>query len=341
MSERAATIMDVAKLAGVSKTTASDALAGAGRVSEATKERITAAANDLGYAPNRAAQHLRRSSVGAVGLYIPPRVMSMSFYMEFAFGAADEAQAFDLDLTLLAAPSRSHRLRRPRVDGLMVVDPLPEDPVVAGLFGSGLPTVAVGRYEGTGAKASATLEVDHFAMILQLLDHVASADSRRPGLIAPDTDFDSSWARQVKSAYRNWCSARRIEPQVREVAVDIDPTQIDDAVTSLVQDAGVDGLVCAPDGSAVRALTTLRALGVAVGADFPLASCAGGRGTELSVPSITAIDLRPHDYGMAATRLLTDILAGEITPPAHRTHRAVLTPRASTAGPGVASVMHQ
>jgi DNA-binding LacI/PurR family transcriptional regulator len=332
MADRVATILDVAKRAGVSKTTASDALAGRGRVSAPTTQRITAAAKALGYSPNRAAQHLRRSSVGAVGLYIPPRVMSMSFYMEFAFGAAEEAQAFDLDLTLLAAQSRSHQVRTPRVDGLMVVDPLPKDPVVKSLFASGLPTVAVGRYEGSGAKASATLEADHTAMVSQLFDHVAEAGSRRPGLITPDADFDSSWARQVKSAYRTWCSARRIEPHMREVAVDIDPSQIDAAVTSLVNDDHIDGLVCAPDGSAVRALTRLRSLGVAVGQDFPLASCADGRGTQLSAPSITSIDLRPHDYGCAATRLLTDLLRGEATPPAHRTHQAVLITRASTAG---------
>jgi len=331
VTERAVTILDVAERAGVSKTTASDALSGVGRMSDATRARIVEVASGLGYIPNSAARHLRSGSVGAIGLYIPARVMSMSFYMEFAFGAAEQAQTSDLDLTLLVATSRSVQVRTRRVDGLIVVDPLPEDPAVARLFQSGVPAVAVGRYEGTAAVASAVLEVDHTAMAWHLLDHVASAGSRQPGLIAPDTDFDSSWARQIKTAYRDWCLARGIQPRIREVTVDIDPVQLDTAVESLVED-GVDGLVCAPDGSALRALTTLQSLGLTVGADFPLASCVAGRGTELSVPAITAIELHPHDYGAAAARLLTDMLTGEVTPPTHRSHTAVLVPRASTGG---------
>jgi DNA-binding LacI/PurR family transcriptional regulator len=329
VAERAVTILDVAEQAGVSKTTASDALSGVGRISDATRARIAEVASGLGYIPNSAARQLRGGSVGAIGLYIPARVMSMAFYMEFAFGAAEQAQTSDLDLTLLVATSRSVQVRTRRVDGLIVVDPLPEDPAVARLFQSGVPAVAVGRYEGTAAVASAVLEVDHTATAWQLLDHVASAGSRQPGLITPDTDFDSSWARQIKTAYRDWCRARGIPPRLREVAVDIDPAQVDTAVESLVAD-GVDGLVCAPDGSAQRALTTLQGLGMAVGADFPLASCVAGRGTELSVPAITAIELHPHDYGAQAARLLTDLLTGEVTAPAHRSHTAALIRRAST-----------
>jgi DNA-binding LacI/PurR family transcriptional regulator len=53
------TILTVAREAGVSKTTASDALRGSGRVSEATRETVAQVARRLGYAPNGSARHLR------------------------------------------------------------------------------------------------------------------------------------------------------------------------------------------------------------------------------------------------------------------------------------------
>src|SRR6185436_18711691 len=52
------TIRDVARLAGVARTTASDALQGRGRVSEATRARVEAAAAALRYRPHAGARDL-------------------------------------------------------------------------------------------------------------------------------------------------------------------------------------------------------------------------------------------------------------------------------------------
>src|SRR3954468_3372383 len=59
------TLRDVARLAGVARTTASDALQGRGRVSEATRARVEAAAAALRYRPHAGARDLtlRRSEV--------------------------------------------------------------------------------------------------------------------------------------------------------------------------------------------------------------------------------------------------------------------------------------
>lgn len=51
----AVTLLDVARAAGVSKSTASDALQGSGRVAEATWDRVRGIAEELGYRPNSAA----------------------------------------------------------------------------------------------------------------------------------------------------------------------------------------------------------------------------------------------------------------------------------------------
>ena len=55
------TLADVAAKAGVSASTASLAFSGSGPVSDATKERVLAAASDLGYGgPDPRARSLRR-----------------------------------------------------------------------------------------------------------------------------------------------------------------------------------------------------------------------------------------------------------------------------------------
>ena len=65
---RPPTIADVARLAGVSRTTVSHALNGLGKVDPRTRERVRQAAAELGYRPNLRAQRLRRGQAKAIAL---------------------------------------------------------------------------------------------------------------------------------------------------------------------------------------------------------------------------------------------------------------------------------
>ena len=62
------TIIDVAKAAGVSKSTVSLVLQNSPSVSERTREDVRRAMQDLGYVYNRAAANLRSAQIGLVGL---------------------------------------------------------------------------------------------------------------------------------------------------------------------------------------------------------------------------------------------------------------------------------
>lgn len=65
------TLMDVARHAGVSRTTASYVITGGGRVSSATRERVFAAMEALGYVYNQGAASLRRQNARTVGVIVP------------------------------------------------------------------------------------------------------------------------------------------------------------------------------------------------------------------------------------------------------------------------------
>ena len=65
------TLEDVARLAGVSITSASMALSDSPRVADTTKVRVRAAAADLGYVPHSAGRALRSQRVGAVAVVVP------------------------------------------------------------------------------------------------------------------------------------------------------------------------------------------------------------------------------------------------------------------------------
>ncbi|WP_424971052.1 LacI family DNA-binding transcriptional regulator [Dinoroseobacter sp. S76] len=79
---RRPTILDVAKQAGVSKSTVSLVLQGSETVKDSTRDRVRAAMGEIGYVYNRSAATLRSSSSGLIGLVIND--LRNPFFTEFA-----------------------------------------------------------------------------------------------------------------------------------------------------------------------------------------------------------------------------------------------------------------
>lgn len=88
---RVATMSDVARRAGVSKMTVSNVLNGRARVSEATRDRVLAAVDELGYEINLTARRLRAGRVDTVALIVPR--FDHMYFAELAAGFATEVAA--------------------------------------------------------------------------------------------------------------------------------------------------------------------------------------------------------------------------------------------------------
>ena len=82
---RRATIVDVARVAGVSKSTVSLVLQGSPLVRAETRAAVEEAMESLGYVYNRAAAALRGASVGLIGIIIND--LRNPFFAEFAASA--------------------------------------------------------------------------------------------------------------------------------------------------------------------------------------------------------------------------------------------------------------
>ncbi|MFD7745008.1 LacI family DNA-binding transcriptional regulator [Streptomyces sp. NPDC059698] len=364
MTSRTVTLLDVARAAGVSKSTASDALQGAGRVAEATRDRVRAVAEELGYRPNSAARRLRRASTGAVGLHLPATATRLDYYMNLAFGAVERAQEDGLDVVLLAPAGAAGGRIASRVDGLLVIDPEAGDDAVPGLLDAGVPVVTGERYLGPATGPSAAVVCDNAASLTALLDHVTERGARRPALLAPAGS--SAWATALRATARSWGRARRVEVVLRTVPFAATPGEAETATRELLTaHPTVDAVITAPDGSAPGVLRAAAALGreigrpgdhgprpvggppggpgAPVGPEGPapgraapgllVASCVDGTATRGAGTPVTAVDLRPAAYGRACAELLCDILADRAAPDTVRRHAWSLETRASTGPP--------
>ena len=68
--ENQATIKDVAKRAGVSVASAGRALGNYGKISDETKQKVLAAAEELHYIPNKLAQSMRSHSTKTIAVVV-------------------------------------------------------------------------------------------------------------------------------------------------------------------------------------------------------------------------------------------------------------------------------
>lgn len=147
------TLRDVAELANVSQFTVSVVLNGSKsntRVSRETRNRILAAANELGYQPNSLARALRRQSTNILGLYFGYGHLEPHdpFHAEVLTGLQRGCEACDKDLMIHYSFHRYSvdevfaELVGGKIDGLVLIAS-PGDPLVERVRGSNLQVVAM------------------------------------------------------------------------------------------------------------------------------------------------------------------------------------------------------
>ncbi|HLH58541.1 MAG TPA: LacI family DNA-binding transcriptional regulator [Streptosporangiaceae bacterium] len=107
---RRPTIRDVARVAGVSPTTVSNALNGrTGRLSAATAERLRRACDELGFVPDELGRQLRRGHAKMIGLIVPS--VANPFWGEFVRAAEDAARPSDFTVLSVSSDRLQERER--------------------------------------------------------------------------------------------------------------------------------------------------------------------------------------------------------------------------------------
>jgi DNA-binding LacI/PurR family transcriptional regulator len=330
------TIRDVARAAGVSVTTVSDAMSGNGRLPAETRERVRTVAADLGYRPRASARRLREGRTGQVGLYcsflteVPGGMAGMGYYMDLAMGAAEVALARGLAMVLLPTGLTPEALGAIDVDGLVVADPLRGDDGLRALADLGLVIVTVGRDPTPGARHAGCVRTDDRRDMHELLDHLATRGARRIAFIR--ADIEAEWTEELTAGYRAWCSAHEVDERIKHVPVN--PEEAADAALQLLdQPDPPDAIVCGLDGGAAPVIRAVQERGVRVPDDLLVASCVDGPLMTASAPAITSIDLQPTEMGRRSAALLAAILEGAAPRRREQALETRLNVRASTGGP--------
>ena len=176
------TLNDVAELAGVSRATASRALAGYGRISEQTVLIVQSAARKLGYRPNEVARAMRAGKTKTIGLVVISDFTN-AFFDRATKAIIDAAKRQGYQTLVSHTDERIENERQAvqtlvekRVDGLIVVPSSDSDhdhlsrarigdtPVVLidrRLDNLDIPAVTTGDYEGAKSAVEHAVSKGH------------------------------------------------------------------------------------------------------------------------------------------------------------------------------------
>lgn len=152
------TLEEIAKLAGVSRSTVSRVINHHPSVRPEVRERVWAIIQETGYQPHAAARSLATRRTRVVGLIIPQAVTTLftdPFFPILIRGVADACNAHQYHLMLSLFSRREakeagtlyHQILRGRyLDGVVVSSAPLDDPLFPYLLEDGIPFVVVGRY---------------------------------------------------------------------------------------------------------------------------------------------------------------------------------------------------
>ncbi len=323
MSEpvRAATIDDVATAAGVSRSTASRVMSGAGSSSTSAGVRVRSAAERLGYVPNPLARALARG----VGTRVVLAVSAVSpdvhdEYLGLVMGGvaevcAPEGVGVSAQWLPLDAPEASlARLAEDRgVRGVVLINTTDRvlDAVPPGLLGR-IASI------GIGSDTVPAIDVDNAGAALAVISHLYLSGRRRIAMITgPD------WlpcTRRPLEAYRSVMRSAGLGDRI--VAGDFTAASGQRGALEILRRwPDTDAIFGICDATALGALSALRGLGVEVPADVAVAGFDDIPFAALSAPALTTATHPVRQIAAAAAEAVLDRTAAR---PASYPSRLVL-----------------
>jgi DNA-binding LacI/PurR family transcriptional regulator len=331
------TIADIARRAGVSKGAVSYALNGQPGVSEATRQRIIAIAQEIGFNANSAARALSGASARAVGLTLcrPARILGIEpWFMGLISGFEAElaARSYALTLQVVATPELEVAVYRRwwgerRIDGVIVTDLREQDVRIPVLQQLQLPAVVIGGPGDTGTIAQ--IWSDDAGAITEAVRYLVALGHRRIARVAGLPDLLHTQARTQA------LEEVGVKLDVDTVTVTSDYTGEEGARATrrLLSDSSrPTAIIYDNDVMAVAGLAVAQEMGLAVPGDLSIVAWDDSPLCSLVHPPLTALTRDIPAYGAMAARELLAAIDGEQLGNVEA-GAAHLTPRGSTAPP--------
>ena len=315
------TLEDIAKLAGVSRSTVSRVVNDHPNVSQKARQRVLSVIQSTGFRPNAAARTLASQRSWMIGLVLPRSVSSFftdPYFPRLTQGIAQACNDHNYTLGLfLASTTADEEKIFPRVsrkgylDGIIVQAGLTGEQFIERVINSDVPLVVAGRpFHASGISF---IDVDNVSAAYNAVSHLVRLGYQRIGTIAGPEN--STVGLDRLEGYRKALTER---------GRDVDPALITQgdftemggyyAMQQLLP-AKPDAVFAASDIMAVGALRLIREAGLCVPDDVALVGFDDLPLASRPDPQLTTVRQPVYQFGMKAVEILIDLIENGVQPP--------------------------
>jgi LacI family transcriptional regulator len=308
------TLEQIAKQAGVSRSTVSRVMNNHPNVDSETREHVLSVAETLNYQPNIAARGLAAGRTHIIGLVIPTGVSALftdPYFPRLIQGIAAACNTHSHSMMLwIAEPEFDRQTVRKIVqggliEGVILASALLDDPIMTALLAHGLPFVLVGRHP-TESNVS-YVDVDNLNSAREMVAYLLRLGYERVATITGPQNMIAGLDRL--QGYLTALRDRRVPPDP-QLIVESDFTEEGGhtAMQRLLPYAP-DAVFVASDAMAVGALRALREAGKRVPEDVAVAGFDDMPFAARAEPPLTTVRQPIQRLGALAAETLIDMIS--------------------------------
>ena len=323
-TDRSIKLNDIARLAGVSRSTVSRVVNDDPRVSDDVRARVQHTITEVGYQPNAAARALASRRTGIIGLVIPKdfaTVHSDPWFPPLIQACLDAARHFDLSVMLLMEsvedPEAVQRLvqrfvRARTLDGLLISNSLEDDLLVPRLQESGFPYVLIGRPVTAGRNF---IDITNRRSSEEITRHMIGHGRSRPAMINGQEIVIP--ARDRRLGFEDALRAEGIDPATAPVLlVEFSrPGAYAAAMELLSRDDRPDCIYAASDSIAIAVMEAARRLKIRVPEELGVVGFDDIMLERNERLGLTTVRQPVRAMAAEAVRLLNDLIHNRAEPP--------------------------
>lgn len=303
-----ATIIDVAREAGVSIATVSRLINKKAKVSPQTAARIYVAIEKLDYVPNLAGRNLRKNESGVILILAPN--FTNPYYAHILSGIGDTAAEFDYSALIINTASEIKRkrsalemLKKHRADGaILLSSELGCDWLLE--FASVYPCVQCSEYDPEIDIPH--ISIDNYAATIEVMEYLIQLGHRQIAMISSENLYIST--RQRLDAYQD--TLKMYEIELREDYViyasrDYSFNSGKQKARELLElDNPPTAIFCISDTLALGAITTAKEMGFKVPEDVTVIGFDDVEFTTMFHPYISTVVQPCYELGKKSMELL-------------------------------------
>ncbi|MDQ3689161.1 MAG: LacI family transcriptional regulator [Chloroflexota bacterium] len=347
-------IIDVAKQAGVSKTAVSFAYNRPGSLNAATRDRILAAADQLGYRPSPIARRLARQRTDQIGLVIPQPTHDMfanPFLAELIRGIGDICDGEGIAVVVVPPVhgSISNAVDAALVDGLILLGLSSAHPDFERVGRASMPIVAlaVEDWEVGG------IAIDDIGGAQAAAEHLRDLGHRDVAVLLIGPHPDSPGSELTGISARRLAGVRRgfgLDPgedhdgatQLRLVSRTVSEAEGRDAFAELAAGGLPSAVMAMSDVTAIGVMNAAADYGVRIPDDLSIVGFDDIPAASWVTPRLTTVHQPIRDLGRLAARRLVDSIRSGDAIEMNRLIPTRLIVRGSTASPsGIQPRIHR